>query len=156
NVFQLLGSTGLINKSSNIAGASTSVTITNNALDGGATGIGINLSLTAVGEALTARIEGNDFFQDRIGVFIPSGSSNSVSGIDLGFGSQNSKGGNNFRSFTAAATSASGAIITSGSFTGSVTAAFNLFSVANPETVIFDNNDDPARANVGAVFNVTG
>src|SRR5439155_3995641 len=101
---------------------------------------------------LNVKVEGNDFHFNQVGVDVPPGpGSGSVAGIDLGGGTLGSKGGNNFRSFSAAATTTSGAIVVSAPLVaGTISAQKNIFSVANPETVIFDQNDDGTLANVDA------
>jgi hypothetical protein len=92
-----------------------------------------------------------------MGVLVAGNLPGSVTGIDLGGGSQGSKGGNNFRGFTAAASATSGAIVTTASAgDGPVTAVANLFGVANPETVIFDHGDMAVIADVNAAGNLTG
>src|SRR5260370_1462846 len=59
----------------------------------------------------------------------------SLPGIDLGGGSQGSVGGNNFRSFTAAASSSAGAVVTNAT-SGTIQAQNNIFAALNPQTVI--------------------
>src|SRR5262249_58164903 len=83
--------------------------ISNNVLDVGVGQNSIGLWMHFGNGAANFSIQGNDFQGDKIGVKI---SGNSIAGIDLGGGSQGSLGGNNFRSFTSAATATSGAIVT--------------------------------------------
>lgn len=120
-------------------------------------GWGIRL-FTAAGGTLNATVEGNDLQDNRIGVQIAG--QGPATGIDLGGGSLGSRGGNNFRSFTepAGSTSNGGAIYVSNLITanGPVSALGNLFSVADPETVIYDTGDDPTLANVLAGNALTG
>jgi hypothetical protein len=120
-----------IELSSGNAGTTTSVIVSNNVLSSGGDGRGLEI---VVGQgALNASIQGNDFHNNTIGVTILAGGS--IDGIDLGGGSQGSVGGNNFRSFTAAATPNSGAIVANVT-TGTLQALNNIFAVSDPQTVI--------------------
>jgi hypothetical protein len=112
-------------------GSTSSLTVSANVLDTGGTGSGVAIILGA--GVLDASIQGNDLHGDEIGISVRAGA-NSVSGIDLGGGSQGSLGGNNFRSFTALATSTSGAIV-SNATSGTIQAQNNIFAI-NPQTVI--------------------
>src|SRR5439155_12527535 len=86
-----------------------------------------------------------------------AGGGGSVAGIDLGGGPLGSRGVNNFRGFTAAASATAGAIVVAAlTAQGPVQAQGNLFGVASPETVIFDQNDSATLANVVATGNLTG
>src|SRR5262249_60194936 len=62
-------------------------------------------------------------------------------------------GGNTFRGFNSGLPAI---VISAASFTGPVSAQKNLFSVADPETVIFDQNDDASKANVVATNSLAG
>ena len=123
----------------------------------GSWGWGIRLFPSA-GGTLNATIEGNDLQDNRIGVEIAG--QGMATGIDLGGGTLGSKGGNNFRSFTGQAglVSNGGAIFVSNvaADRGPISALANLFSVADPETVIYDAGDDPTLANVQAGNALTG
>ncbi len=111
----------------------TSATIANNVVKTNGTGTGL---LTQVGTgAMNLKVQGNDFHNNKIGVGVLAGA-NSVANVDLGGGTQGSLGGNNFRGYTAAAT-ATDAAITTNHTTGALQAQNNIFSVANPQTVIF-------------------
>jgi hypothetical protein len=115
------------------AGSTTSVTVSDNVLNTGGSGTALSLFDLNMG-TLNVSIEGNDFHNNQLGINIVAGS-NSIAGIDLGGGSQGSVGGNNLRSFTAAATTNSGAIVTDAT-TGTIQAQNNIFAVSNPQTVI--------------------
>ncbi len=123
----------------------TSGTIANNVIKTNGTGTGLLFSVGALG-AMNLKVQGNDFHSNKIGVQVIAGF-NSVANVDLGGGTQGSLGGNNFRGYTAAATAAAGAITTN-STTGIMAAKSNIFSVPNPQTVIY-------RSGAGTV-NTTG
>jgi hypothetical protein len=131
------------------AGNTTSVNIFNNRITTNATGRGIEINGTT--GALTATVEGNELFNNQIGVHINFPGA----GIDLGGGAA-SKGGNNFRGFTAPATTTAGAIVVAATTNAASSAGFNLFSVADPETVVFDDNDNNTLGDVIATNNLTG
>jgi hypothetical protein len=113
-------------------GTTTSGTIGNNIVDTGPTGFGLSVTLNQ--GTVNLSIHGNDF-RDAIGVNIDAFNNSSIAGIDLGGGSQGSLGGNNFRSFTAAASPAAAAIIATAT-AGTIQAQHNIFAVSNPQTVI--------------------
>lgn len=141
---------------SGAAGSTTSTAIVGNRISTSGNGSGIRFG-PGSGGTFTARVEGNDFHFNAIGVNILAGGGASVANLDLGGGSQSSLGGNNFRSFTGAATTTSGAIVVSAATAaGPINAQMNLFGIATPETVIFDQNDNGALANVVATGNLTG
>jgi hypothetical protein len=135
------------------AGTTTSVTVALNQIS--TNGLGTGMLLRAgTGGTFNAKVEGNDFHFNRIGVEIDS-NGGFVAGVDLG-GGLGSKGGNNFRGFTAAANSTAGAIVVSAlTAQGPVQAQNNLFSV-DPETAIFDQGDQGTLADVIATGNLTG
>jgi hypothetical protein len=113
--------------------ATTSGTVANNVIKTNGTGTGLQ---TDVGSgAMNLKVQGNDFHTNKVGVRVSAGAS-SVANVDLGGGTQGSLGGNNFRGYTAAATATTGAITTTHT-TGAMQAQNNIFSVANPQTVIF-------------------
>ncbi len=131
-----------------------------------ATVIGNSFSTGASGTAITAfnspyfignrvKIEANLFGENRVGVKI-SGTDGGGGVVDLGGGSLGSAGGNNFRSFSLAATATSGAIVTANGNGPTVQAQNNLFVVADPESVIYDLQDVGGIANVVATGNLTG
>jgi hypothetical protein len=142
-----------------VSGGSSGVTSATFALNRFNTGNGIGLVITpgGSGSTLNVKVEASDFSNNRIGVEVLAGSGGSVAGIDLGGGSQGSLGGINFRGFTSAATTTSGAIVTSAAAAaGVISAQKNIFSVPDPETVIFDFNDNSALADVDPTGNLTG
>lgn len=114
------------------AGTTTSATVSDNVLNTGGRGSGLLLFVDT--GTLNVSIQGNDFHNSQVGIRIVAGS-NSIAGIDLGGGSQGSVAGNNFRSFTAAASSSSAAIVTDAT-TGTIQAQNNIFAALNPQTVI--------------------
>jgi hypothetical protein len=141
------GSKGILVQGAN-AGATTSVVIANNHIQTGSLGIGIAFIAGAPGSTLTAKVEGNDFHGNQDGVEIGLGNGGPVSGIDLGGGSQGSRGANDFRGYVpgvsfAVATGAQPAA-------GLVQAQMNLFSVADPQTVI-DNAGSAEVVTTGAL-----
>jgi hypothetical protein len=158
NTITLTGASGTVGISvlGGGTGTMTSLTIANNQIDTGGNGTGL-LFTPGSGGTFTARAEGNDFHTNKIGVQFAAGGGGSVTGIDLGGGSQGSRGGNNFRGFTATATSSSGAIVVAvPNASGPINARSNLFAVSDPETVVFDANDTPSLADVVESGNITG
>ncbi len=88
----------------------------------------------------SASVEGNDFHNNAIGVLI-TGDGTHAGNIDMGGGSLGSKGGNNFRSFTANATASHAAISIGFTPSGSVTATSNTFdNNIMPSNVVFLTN----------------
>jgi hypothetical protein len=135
----------------------TGLVINNNRIDTGGNGTGIQFVRTIAGGGFAVRVEGNDLHTDKIGVFVAGNLAGSVTGIDLGGGAFASRGANNFRGFTLAASASAGAIVTSAlTADGPISAQGNLFSVANPADVIFDQADSGTLAAVNAAGNLTG
>jgi hypothetical protein len=139
NSITLTGSPGgvAIFVTQNGAGFS-SVRILNNSFNTGGTGIGMLMAMTD-GDAAhySASVEGNDFHNNAIGVLI-TGDGTHAGNIDMGGGSLGSKGGNNFRSFTANATNSKGAISIGFTQSGSVMAMSNMFgNNITPSNVVF-------------------
>jgi hypothetical protein len=159
NTINLTGASGTIGitvVASSTAGTVTSAVLADNRINTGGTGTA--MQLTTNSGALNVRIQGNDFHFNAIGVLIfRSHATDLASGIDLGGGSQGSQGANNFRGFSAASASA-GAIVEASSFSTAQTifAQGNLFSVANPKTVIRDSASVGGGAAVNAAGNLTG
>jgi len=152
------GTTG-ISVAAGAAGTTTSALVSANRIDTGGNGTGLALAPGAPGSIFNARVEGNDFHTNTIGISITAGLNGSASGIDLGGGAQGSLGANNFRGFTATATSTSGAIVVGASLgQGSVNAQKNIFasSVSGPETVVWDSNDNPSLLDVNESSPLTG
>jgi hypothetical protein len=123
-------------------GGVSSGSILNNVLSTGTTGTGLSISSQATDTNPDANtkflVQGNDFNNDAIGVnYIGSGGS--TVGSDLGNGALMSLGGNNFRSFVAAATTTTGAIVASNLGNGAVLKAqANIFGIGvGPSTVVF-------------------
>jgi hypothetical protein len=129
----------------------TSALVANNVLSTGGSGTGLDLSNPNGIVNVTA--QGNDFHGNKVGVEI-NGVNPGTTGIDLGGGGQ-SLGGNNFRDFTAAGTSAGRfAIYRHNTDTMSITHALNnLFNVADPNTVIKDGTHN---STTGGGANGTG
>ncbi|HYV37973.1 MAG TPA: hypothetical protein VE988_19970 [Gemmataceae bacterium] len=158
NTVNLTGATGTAGI--NVVGGGpnpTSVRLSDNIINTNGHGTGIQFLRTLSGGTLNARVEGNDLHTNLIGVLISGNIAGSVTGIDLGGGSQGSLGGNNFRGFTGVASATAGAIVTSAlTADGPISANLNLFGTANPETAIFDQGDTATLADVNAVGNLTG
>ncbi len=143
--------------SSGGSGTTTSAILAGNRIATGPAGTGIFLFVGGAG-SLSVKVEGNDFLLDQTGVLFNDGGQGGAFTIDMGGGTLGSAGGNNFRIFTANATSASGAIVVvSGPAGGTISAQNNLFRAGtNPEDVIFDHDDDNTRPDVVASSPVTG
>jgi hypothetical protein len=159
NTITMTGASGTIGISLLAASTSTAtaVTIADNRINTSGNGTGIQFT-TSTG-ALNARVEGNDFHFNNIGVLIyRSHTTDIASGIDMGGGSQGSRGANNFRSFFATTRLGTAAIMEGASFSTAQTieARFNLFSVANPRTVIRDNYNVGGAAAIDVSGNLTG
>jgi hypothetical protein len=143
-------------------GGTTSVTIAGNRIGTRSPGQarpswGWGIRLFTGGGTLNATVEANDLRDNRIGVEIAG--SGSAAAIDLGGGARGSRGGNNFRSFTdtAGPVSNTGAIsVTAAAAAGPVSARGNLFTAADPESVIYDAGDDATLADVRAGNALTG
>jgi hypothetical protein len=131
------------------AAGTTSVVVARNRFNTNAAGIGLDLAGTT--GSLTARVEGNDFHNDLIGVRV---STTSVLNIDLGGGSQGSGGGNNFRGYRPPVSTSAGAVVAlspSGQTLVANSDLFNNTAITTPDDVFFDFNDDPSRADVQAL-----
>jgi hypothetical protein len=113
--------------------SSTSATIADNNItttDGA--GLYIETGFTA-SNVVNADVQGNDFNNNVIGVFVLMNSTSTpLGGIDLGGGSQGSLGGNDFRSFTAPATSSSGAIVLAGPTPVAIQLVFANYNIFAP------------------------
>ena len=158
NTITLTGAAGTIGISlmASSTSAVTSAIIADNRITTSGNGVGIQLT-TNTG-ALNVRIEGNDFHFNAIGVLIdPSHTTDSVTGIDLGGGSQGSRGANNFRGF-GSTSGGSGAIVEGSSFSTAQTimAHFDLFAVSNPRTVVLDSGAVGGAAVVDTSGNLVG
>jgi hypothetical protein len=132
-----------------LGGASTSMVIANNHIHAG-TGGAIVFRAESPGVTLSAKVEGNDLRDNYDGILMQTGAGGSVAGIDIGGGSLGSKGANDFRGDTWAITAFPLAA------EGPVQAQNNIFSVANPTTVIYDHNNNSQLASVVATNPLTG
>jgi len=120
----------------------SSVRILNNSINTGGMGIGMVMAM-ANGDAAhySASVEGNDFHNNAIGVLITGDGAHRAGNIDMGGGSLGSKGGNNFRSFTANATVSHAAIYIGFAQSGSIMATSNMFdNNIMPSNVVFLTN----------------
>jgi hypothetical protein len=158
NTITLTGASGTIGINVVGGGANpTSVTLSTNLISTNGNGTGVQFIRTLAGGVFNARVEGNDLHTNKIGIFISGSLAGSATGIDLGGGSQGSLGGNNFRSFSAAASATAGAIVTTVlAADGPVSAQLNIFGVPSPDTVIFDQTDVAGNAKVNSAVNLTG
>jgi len=120
-----------------ISGSTTAVScfISGNQLSSNNLSPGLVFNLAS--GTLFAKVQGNDFQDNVIGVEVTG--TGSVAGIDLGGGSQGSLGGNDFRSFIASSTPSIAAILTQAGSTGTIFAQRNLFSsrAISPGTVCY-------------------
>ena len=133
----------LLSSDAFLQGAVMRATIANNTISSAGLGFGLGLLKNGPGtQNLVVSALGNDFHNNGIGIRI-SGDSTSAGVLDLGTRSVNGEGGgNNFRSFTAAG-AASGKFAISlenTSATANVSASNNLWSVADPSTVVKDGS----------------
>jgi hypothetical protein len=139
----------------------TDFAILDNRFDTVGQGTGLEIVTDIHGAVLKARVEGNDFHNNQIGAIVQV---EDATDIDFGGGTQDSRGGNDFRGFTTPASEAigngAGAILTFNFFgTASpvpIKARSNLFSVADPGTVIFDHAHDATLPTVDAGGSLTG
>jgi hypothetical protein len=126
----------------------SNMVIADNHISTGGQGIGIELSGQAPGIPFAAKVEDNDLHGNSVGVFIAAGNGGSVTGIDLGGGTQGSRGANNFRGDTFAVTTTASA--------GPIQAQMNTFGVTDPATVIYDHKNNPTLAAVVTTSPLTG
>jgi hypothetical protein len=129
---------------------STSMVIANNHIHTGGHGVGIQFEGEASGSTLVAKVEDNDLQGNQNGVFIDVGQGGSVAGIDMGGGTQGSKGANDFRGDPAAIQ------VFAHSTQGSIQAQMNIFGVADPTPFIYDYHNDSTLATVVASNPLTG
>jgi hypothetical protein len=136
----------------------SSMVIADNHINTAGNGSGIEFTAGAPGFALVAKVEGNDLQGNGTGVQIDAGLGGSVAGIDLGGGAQGSLGGNDFRGdgngglFSLKTAIWVGASVAA----GPIQARGNIYGVADPTTVIHDNNNDPTVAAVVSAGPLTG
>jgi hypothetical protein len=122
----------------------------NNNISTEGNGIGI-FTLTAGGNMLFVKIEGNDLRANRVGVFVMgmgSSNANALGIVDVGGGVYTSLGGNNFRGFTNSLSDLNAGrfaiyLSNAGTNAGSVAANLNLWSVSDPNTVVKDADSNP-------------
>jgi hypothetical protein len=128
----------------------SSMVISDNHIHAGGGGTGIVFTTPAPGVNLVAKVQDNDLTGNGNGVFLAEvGNHAPLSRVDLGGGPEGSLGGNDFRGdFRAIYTSA---------FTadGPVQAQMNIFSVADPTTVIYDHHNNSSLAAVVATNPLT-
>jgi hypothetical protein len=140
-------STGIVVTAGNSLTGSNMV-IAGNHISTGGEGTGIELSGQSPGVTFAARVEDNDLHGNGVGIYIAAGNDGSVTGIDLGGGTQGSLGANNFRGDTFAITTTASA--------GPIQAQMNIFGVTDPATVIYDHKNNPTLAAVVATSPLTG
>jgi hypothetical protein len=147
-----LGGTSILNRGIVVvaggAGTTTTAGVFNNLINTNGSGTGLEVDLgSAATSVVNLDVHGNDFHGNRAGVLIQPASGTSaapLAGIDLGGGSQHSVGGNNFRTFNAAGTATSGAIVLSNiaAGQGTVSAQRNIFANnVTPRNVVWDPNN---------------
>jgi hypothetical protein len=118
---------------------------------------GLALSMDGAGDAIQARVEGNDFHNCRNGFAVQNPNGGDSSGVDLGGGNQGSLGGNDFRGFTPPGPGGGVAIEdTVDANQPPLQAQRNLFSVADPHTVISDHSNFASSGTVVSDNNLTG
>jgi hypothetical protein len=126
--------TGLFLWDSSFYRQSLTAFVENNVFNTGGKGVGLDTS-----GAVNAKVEGNDFRQNAVGVYL-WGDGNTAGNVDLGGGSFGSQGQNNFSSFTAAGTGKGLFAITmhNTSANDQVYAYSNLWSASVPPNVVKD------------------
>jgi hypothetical protein len=126
-----------------------SVKVANNTVNTGGIGRGVLTVKSATGATLSANLLGNDLHGNAIGVDI-QGDGTSPGDVNLGDLTPGSPGGNNFRDFTAAGVAGGRFALrmssTAANTTTPVPAAFNLWSVPDPTTVIKDGTHNTTTA----------
>jgi hypothetical protein len=151
NADAISGGILLLVNSSAFPGTAMSATIANNTIS--SAGVGFGLRTTKNGpptDSMQVTVVGNDFHNNGIGVRI-TGDGTNAGIIDLGIRIINGQsGGNNFRGFTAAgAANGNFAIaLDNTSATATVSANDNLWSVADPTTVVKDAGHNTAIGSI--------
>jgi hypothetical protein len=150
-------SDGILVDSGAPVGSST-MTIANNRIHTNGKGSGIEFTAEAPGFNLFAKVQGNDLQGNNSGVLIDAGLGGSVAGIDLGGGALGSWGANDFRGDSGGSFfNPNHAIyMNAGAAAGPVYAEGNIYDVADPNTVIFDHQDDASRGVVISGGALTG
>jgi hypothetical protein len=128
--------------------SSTSVdaSVTNDRLSTDDKGTGLHL---VGGSKFQARVEGNDFHDDKVGVQV-EGDGSTAGTIDLGGGSLDSKGGNDFRSFGPATADSYAVGVFGVAAADRVSAKDDLFS-GDPSREVADGTHDPEAGGSGEV-----
>jgi hypothetical protein len=148
----------LLENSAVFPGTKLSAVVANNVLDTGGVGSGVRLIGSILGSAtdsVSATIQGNDLHGNAFGVEVQA----VVAGtVDLGSRTAASVGGNNFRSFTAAA-AAAGKFAVYVHDTGvatTVSAKDNIWDVADPNTVVKDGTHNTTVGTTPTLPNGSG
>jgi hypothetical protein len=131
----------------NSAATSTATTIKGNTVT--SSGLGTGLFLKG-GSGFQALVQANHFSKNQVGVSV-NGDSTAAGTVDLGGGPLGSTGGNDFKSFTTATASSSAIGLFAVGPNYSMDALSNLFTVADPTTVIADGSHDPAAGGSGTI-----
>jgi hypothetical protein len=132
----------------NNSGASSTVaTIKNNTMTSGGLGTGLFLS---GGSGFQALVQANHFSNNQVGVSV-NGDGTTAGTVDLGGGPLGSTGGNDFKSFKTATASSYAIGLFAVGPTYSMDALSNLFTVADPTTVIADGSHDTAAGGSGSL-----
>jgi hypothetical protein len=133
----------------------TSATILNNVISTSGLGTGIFLNVGNAAD-FSALVQGNDLRGNVIGVDI-AGDGSGAGAVDLGGGSAGglgaSAGGNDFRSYLAAnvANGVFAIYLHNTGAAAAVSAQNNIWSVADPSTVIKDGTHNTNTANIAAI-----
>jgi hypothetical protein len=127
----------------------SSMVIADNHINTSGKGTGIEFFAPAPGATLDAKVQDNDLTGNQTGVLVDGGLNGSLTGIDLGGGTQGSLGANDFRGNVWAV------YVAASSSAGPIQAQMNIFSVADPTTVIYGHSD-PSLASVVVTNPLTG
>lgn len=125
-------------------GAQSNIVIAYNHIHSNGKGSGIEVSGQAPGLKMAVKIEGNDLQDNGAGVFFFSAQGGVMTDVDLGGGTQGSRGANDFRGDSLAIQ------VTAAADAGPITAQMNMYSVAEPGIVIHDGSNDATLATVDA------
>jgi hypothetical protein len=133
------------------ASSTLEVDFLNNRIKASDNKVGLEIEVGGLNSKVSARVEGNDFSRLTTAVDLFGYSGGATSGtVDLGGGVLGSKGGNNFRGCGTAFT------LHSNVYASNIPADFNLFSVADPESVVTDKGDGVGKADVITDLPLTG
>jgi hypothetical protein len=117
-------------------------------------GTGISLTKSGLGSTLQARLQGNDFRNNAIGVRI-TGDGASAGNIDLGGGNTvlgSSSGHNNFSSFNSADATHFAIGLFNTNVGALIRAAGNTFTTLNPFEIVADTFNTPAAGGSGVIL----